>query len=375
MPARVSVSAALIVRDEAAFLGGCLASLAQAVDEVVIVDTGSTDETREIAKASGALVLERSWNRDFAEARNHALAAASSSWILYIDADERLVLPDCGRLSDYIDPAACAALVRFRPRTGFTRYWEWRLFRNDPRIRFRGRIHETPVPDILEVCQLDRLGIVQTPVKIDHLGYDGAQDHKHSRNLPILLDEIQNRPDRIYCRYHLAETLAALGRCEEAMQVAQAGLRIGLADGFEAQRADTSLLLQLLVRLRLEGGQDASALIEDGLRRFPDDYGLIFLGGRARLAQRSASEALEAAEALLCVDPDALTQGLAFDRTIFRERAHELAALALLQLGDRQAAARRFRLAGAHAADSRAYLLKAAALEAVPPSRCDAAIS
>ena len=87
-----AVSAALIVRNEEQFLEGCLRSLVDHVDEVVIVDTGSTDPSIEIAEHHGAKLHRFAWTGDFSAARNHGLDRCSGGWILYIDADERLVV-------------------------------------------------------------------------------------------------------------------------------------------------------------------------------------------------------------------------------------------------------------------------------------------
>src|SRR4051794_8309888 len=101
------LAAALIVRDEAARLPGCLAALAALgplVDHVVVHDTGSLDDSREIARAAGATVVEGSWQDDFALARNVALAATSARWVLMVDADERVVA-DPDRLRALLESA------------------------------------------------------------------------------------------------------------------------------------------------------------------------------------------------------------------------------------------------------------------------------
>src|SRR5438552_2548557 len=87
---RPLLTAAMIARDEERHLPACLASLADVVDEVVLVDTGSVDRTVEIARAHGATVLHHSWSDDFSAPRNLGLDNARGRWILYIDADERL---------------------------------------------------------------------------------------------------------------------------------------------------------------------------------------------------------------------------------------------------------------------------------------------
>ena len=87
-PGRATITACIIARDEAENLPGCLASVAFC-DEVVLVDSGSSDATREIAARAGAQVIENPW-RGFAAQRNVALAHAGSDWVLEIDADERV---------------------------------------------------------------------------------------------------------------------------------------------------------------------------------------------------------------------------------------------------------------------------------------------
>ena len=336
MSGAISVAAALIVRNEERFLPGCLESLSDRVDEVVIVDTGSDDATVEIATRAGARLLHHTWNCDFAAARNSGLDAISCDWFLYIDADERLRLPDGGALRDYIDPSAIAAYVRFRPKTGYTRYREARLFRCDRRLRFTGRIHETMTPILRAIGASEGLPIVRSRVEIDHLGYDDDQFHKHLRNRPLLEAAVQAHPDRVYYWYHLAETLDALGRNSEAMEAAAQGLDSAERDPSEKQRADASMIRQTMARLLMERGKDPLALIDSGIERVPEDHGLRFLRGRALLDMGRHTEALDVAAWLRSIDPESLGDGLlAFDRSIFGEKACELAALASLRLGRR----------------------------------------
>jgi tetratricopeptide (TPR) repeat protein len=338
-----TVCAALIVRDEARFLPGCLETLAGRVDEIVIVDTGSRDESVEVAIAAGAKVLHHEWASNFAEARNIGLEAANSDWILYIDADERLSLPDGGKVSDYLTLATMAAFVRFRPKVGFTRYRDPRIFRNDPRIRFQGQIHETVVGCLRAIEKEEGLPIVRSRIGIDHFGYEGDQAHKHARNLPLLRKSVKTHPQRIYYWHHLAETFAALGQTPEALETALEGLRVAESIDQPLQQADVSLIRQLVARLYLENGSDPLHIIDDGLRRVPDDYGLMFLKAKAQLRSSCPEQALEIAKSLRGVDPDSLYDGiLAFDCRIFREYACELAGMASLALGDRKAAAHYF---------------------------------
>ena len=359
----VSVAASLIVRDEQRFLPGCLESLLGRVQEIIVVDTGSRDDSPQIAVDFGATLVRFPWANDFSAARNVGLDKVSASWVLYIDADERLSLPDGGQVGDYVDAAAIANYVRFRPKTGFTRYREPRLFRRDPRVRFVGAIHETVNPSLTEISAREGLAIVPSRVEIDHLGYDGDQSHKHPRNLPLLESAVQAEPERIYYWYHLAETLAALGRSGEALDVAARGIVVAERNDSEKQRADGSLIFQTMARLLRERGEESLTLIERGLARLPEDYGLQFLRALALIDAARPREALEIAVRLRAIEPDDLDGGLlAFERAIFREKACELAALASLRLGRRDAASGWFAEAFRLAPDIAAYRLKAAAL-------------
>jgi tetratricopeptide (TPR) repeat protein len=272
-------------------------------------------------------------------------------------------LPDDGRVSDYLASRSIAAYVRFRPKVGFTRYSDPRIFRNDPRIRFQGRIHETIVPSLLRIEEEEGLPIVPSRVEVDHFGYEGDQSHKHRRNLPLLKQSVKIQPERIRYWHDLAEALTALGQKQEALQVALEGLRIAEAM-LRSQEAGASQLRQVIARLYMENGDDPLEIIQIGLRAVPDDYGLMFLKGHALLRASQFPQVLEIAKSLRSVKPDSLYHGkIAFDSRIFREHACELAALASLAMGDRNAAARYYAEAASFAPDDMTLRLKAAALQ------------
>src|ERR1022692_1284743 len=116
------IAAALIVRDEAAYLGACLESIRHVVDDIVVVDTGSVDGTPALAAAHGARVYHRAWENDFAAARNAALGYCRTDWILYIDADERLeriLYIDADERLERIERPALVALLAGAPEVAF----------------------------------------------------------------------------------------------------------------------------------------------------------------------------------------------------------------------------------------------------------------
>ena len=131
-----------IVKNESANLGRCLESVKPYADELVIVDTGSTDDTVAIAKRFGAKVHYFSWCDNFAAARNYACSFASGDWILVLDADEELTVQDhqwMTRLSTAASSIRAYTLLLFDIDNDATPLPTIRLFRNCPEIRYSGR--------------------------------------------------------------------------------------------------------------------------------------------------------------------------------------------------------------------------------------------
>ncbi len=332
MPAPL-LTAALIVRDEERFLEGCLRSLAGVADEVVVVDTGSADRSREIARDLGARLCEHPWSGDFAAARNRGLDEARGEWILYIDADERVASCDRAALERQLgDPAYAAYTVRFRPLTGYTRYREHRLFRRHSEIRFRGVIHETHLPALGEVCRRTGWRIGDSDLALDHLGYDGGVQHKHARNLPLLRARLAEEPDHVYSLCHLGTTLQGLGDVAGA----EAAWRRAL-DVVRRQPASTqadSLPYVELGRLLLERGEDSSDLLAEGVRLFPTNLWLVWLQARAHLRAGRCEAAIALLERLTAIDPEDYCLGqIAFDQRIFGVHAYDALGLCCFRLG------------------------------------------
>ena len=339
------LSAALIVRDEERFLDGCLRSLDGHVDEVVVVDTGSTDGSMEIARTHGVVLAERPWDDDFSAARNTALDLATGDWILYIDADERFsVQGDLRRVLD--DPVAVAALVRFRNRQCLTRYWETRLFRNRPDIRFIGRIHETMVPAIRGIVDAGEGRIVEAPASIDHLGYEGDLSHKHRRDIPLLEAQLEQDGWRTYLWYTLG--LARQGLGDDAGAEAAWESAITALHDLGRRVAIDVLAPAELALLRLRRGDDASELVDLLQEWFPDDVLTWWATANQCLHDRAWADALAPLERLVAIDPDELVHAvLAYDRQIFTLLAPHALGVCWFQLGDQAQAAAWFRRAEA----------------------------
>jgi tetratricopeptide (TPR) repeat protein len=363
----VSISASLIVRDEQAFLKGCLESLAGHVDEIVVVDTGSVDGTIEIAKSFGVTLLHRAWRNDFAWARNEGLAAATGSWILYIDADERLSVQAGASLRDNLEgDDVFASRLLFRPRVNATPFREYRLFRNDPRLRFRGTMHETIMPDLDVLQRTIGARVTDNPAELIHLGYETGSEWKHARNLPLLRAAIAREPDRLYYWYHLATTLQSLEEFDEALLVGAEGLRRARETSLSGPDSVIASLIAFgqaqLLKARPE---EALQVVAEGLRHYPQNVTLQLLQARLLIDCGALEASLPILDHLASLDAASYFDSkLSHDRRVFELHAHDLKGVALLRLGRRAEAAESFRRAAIAAPDDMSYRVKAQALGA-----------
>jgi len=194
-----TIAAVLIARDEARCIVRCLESVRPFVDRMLVLDTGSSDGTPELATAAGADVHHLPWPNDFAAARNHALDLADADWNLSIDADEwitaggTLLRKWCG------NPVRLGAVCvhsedASAPGTG-RRNWMPRLLPGG--VRYSGRVHEQPV---------SRLPHQRIELHLGHDGYVGTQvARKQDRNRPLLLAELQDRPGDPYLLFQLGK--------------------------------------------------------------------------------------------------------------------------------------------------------------------------
>lgn len=328
------LSATLIVRNEEKFLPDCLDSLRGLADEIVVVDTGSTDGTRAIALDRGATLHDFVWRDDFAAARNFALDRASGEWILHIDADERVRPYARATLhQELASPGLRAARLRFYPQTGLTAYRELRLFRRHPDIRFEGAFHETIVPSLGRLVDREGGAMGHANLTIDHLGYDGGSVRKHERDLAMLLRQLKIDPDRAYLWWHLGSIHFEKGCLPEAERAWQAGVEA--ARRSSRGLAEQSLCFVELARQRLVSGASTEALdlIGEARALLGNNLLLDCLEARALAALGRWHEALGIFERLAGIDADTLVGEFAYDRDIFGAGALAEAGLSLFRSG------------------------------------------
>ncbi len=217
------ISLCMIVKDEEAFLDRCLESAKGVADETIVVDTGSTDSSPDIARRHGAKILIHHWQNDFSEARNVALEAASRDWVLVLDADEELPDDTRARIKDIVKTSNADGfelVVRSSmPETDILKFEDVkivRLFRNKKEFRYVMPIHEQIRPSIEK-----NGGVVKAAdLIIEHHGYSGGmaqgKGNRAQRNLGILSNAVSSSPRDPYLHYQLGVTLMSMGRRDEA---------------------------------------------------------------------------------------------------------------------------------------------------------------
>lgn len=196
------VSLCLVVRDEEAMLPRFLEHAKGLWDELVAVDTGSKDRTRELLAAAGARVLDFPWVDDFAAARNHGLAAATGDFILVLDADE-LATPALAKSirAAAADPRVGAGTLELRnllPHGHVRTATLLRFFRNDPSIRFEHAIHEDASAAVFAHLAATGQRLVRLDGWVDHLGYqrERALEKGKKRRDVVLLEKLLARDPR-----------------------------------------------------------------------------------------------------------------------------------------------------------------------------------
>jgi glycosyltransferase involved in cell wall biosynthesis len=355
----VSLSAAIIVKDEADRLDACLTSLRGLVDEIVVVDTGSTDRTVAIAEQHGAVVAHETWQGDFATPRNRSLDLATGDWILSVDADEE-VSGDFDDARAYLDrAAACVGCrVRFVPRVGWTPSREYRLWRNRPDIRFQGRILETVVPSVRAAADAYALQIEPFDrITIRHFGDERDRADKRARDEPLLIAELARHPDRLIVYDHLARVYESAGDGDRAVETWKEGIRrVRARDRLRPE--DRVLYVDLVHHLLANGVVDdeLELLVREARDHFVRTPTLELAAARLAFATGRPRDALEPLDWLVSLDDDAIVAtGASYDERVFGEWAWALLGLCRFALGDDAAAADAFSRAEQLAPDDASY--------------------
>ena len=269
----MKLSLAMIVKNEARCLARCLRSVQTLADEIIVVDTGSTDDTVEIAAGFGATISHFEWINDFAAARNAALAQVTGDWIMVLDADETVSATLAKEIRVFI--AGRPQIGRLKIVSDFRRHGQSfnsssfvsRLF---PRgAKFAGRIHE----------QIDsQLPRVNLRGELAHDGY--LETQKSDRNIKLLLAELAQAPENAYLLYQLALEYTSLNQPENAFPVLQKAFARAQPDDPFAPNVAVDFLYAAMEVKNFEAGLEIITRAGERLADFPDFHlacGLFYL--------------------------------------------------------------------------------------------------
>jgi glycosyltransferase involved in cell wall biosynthesis/Flp pilus assembly protein TadD len=278
-PSAMRVSLCMIVKNEQDNLRPCLQSVADLVDEMIVVDTGSTDRTKEIAAELGARVYELPWPDSFSAARNESCRHATGDWIFWLDADDRVdeanrqklrTLFACLRDENVAYSMKCVCLPD-TPGGAATVVDHVRLFRNRPDIRWEYRVHEQILPAIRRTGGDAR----EADVAIQHTGYQdsGWRQTKDHRNLRLLELDHSDDPNNPFTLFNLGWTYEEMKRPGEALPLLRRSLELS-APTDSIVRKLYSLIMEC--HRQLGQPQQALAACREGRQYYPDDAQLLF---------------------------------------------------------------------------------------------------
>lgn len=224
----MKISACVITKNEEHNLPACLESIKSVVFEMIVVDTGSTDATVEVAKSYGAKVFHFEWVDDFSKAKNFAISKAKGDWIIFLDADEYITNDSIPYLraaiaeavAKRLDMIICSLLNydKQKKKVEITTP-HIRIFKNDPKIQYKGAIHERIIRTDRPADALD----VGTDIKIIHTGYSEDEikkKNKSKRNLELLYKELEKKPRSSDLCFYLSESLMLDKDYEKALDYA-----------------------------------------------------------------------------------------------------------------------------------------------------------
>jgi tetratricopeptide (TPR) repeat protein len=242
------ISLCAIAKNEAHCIGDMLASVRSLVSEMIVVDTGSTDDSRAVAHAHGAKVFQHTWHNDFAEARNVSLRLATQPWILILDCDEELIADSVPKIRTLIqeppqayfldrhhffatpNAATFSSLSPDHPvaQRGAQAYFathDLRLLPNSPEIYFSGEVHESPEDSIRKAGY----GLTRTDCVVYHFGHllAGARaKEKAELYLALAQQKVARAPQDWRTWYHLGVELQNHDRHLDAVHAFSRGITL-----------------------------------------------------------------------------------------------------------------------------------------------------
>ncbi len=325
---RADVSLCMIVKNEERVLADCLKSAQGVFRQIVIVDTGSTDRTKEIATEFGAEVYDFPWTDSFSEARNESLRHATGRWIFWMDADDTLPKTTAEAVlrsvvNAHPDVNAFIVPVRFTDSgpSGGTQVDHVKLFRNLKGLHFRGHIHEQILPSLRKAGG----AILRIDSFVLHSGYDTSdegQARKRDRDWKLLKLDLEDDPLNPFYNFNMGMTCHHCGMHEEAILWLQKSIDYAAGEESHIRKAYAMMGISLRELGRLD---EALEKFTEGLEAVNEDPELRF---QSALVLSGLERLEEAIQQYLAINPDTSGFFSSIDIAILGcKRFHNLASL------------------------------------------------
>ncbi|CCO09146.1 glycosyltransferase [Desulforamulus hydrothermalis] len=273
----MKLSACVITKNEEKNIVSCLESVKSLVSEMIVVDTGSTDKTVDVAKGLGAKVYHYEWCNDFSKARNYAISKAKGQWIIFLDADEYLTRESINKLKLVVIEAnnrkadfLVCMLTNYdkKSKKAINSVPVIRIFRNDNNIEYYGAIHEMLIrkdcnPKILDATNY---------IKIIHTGYslDDIRDkNKMHRNLELLLKELEKNPQDSNLCFYISESYAIGGCYDKTIDYALKAIKYNNGTLLGMYQKNYLNLINAMVQLKYPK-EEVINIVKEANKAFPE---------------------------------------------------------------------------------------------------------
>ncbi len=326
---RQKLSVCMIVKNEAEFIEDCLKSVQPVADQIVVVDTGSTDRTVEIAKQYGAEVHTFEWVNDFSAARNASIKYAKGDWIFWLDADERLMAESVAGLRRLLRPERKPVAYKVHIKNimadgkNFKISAGHRLFNNFKGIRFSGRVHEQIIYSVAKLHGQER----NSDIFLLHLGYGLSQEkqrQKDERNRELLLQMVREEPNNAYAHFTLGQNYLLTDEPEKALPHYLKALKL---KGLNAELRVNVLNTAAEACLRLGDSDNALNYVQQSLQQAPRQIAAYYLMYRIYEKAGKQDEAIEWLEKLMEMNRDSTVTNRQIATDIFLKETDILVTL------------------------------------------------
>lgn len=307
---KTTLSLCMIVKNEEKYIAKSIDSVKNIVNEIVIVDTGSTDSTLEILKNYNVKLYNYKWENDFASARNFAINKVKSDWILFLDADEILDEASKDNLINYINRTnldGCHFIVynyRAENQNDFTIHYAFRLFRNNRGYYYKGKIHEQIYNEKYKniTSKFSNEDII-----LHHYGYSVEvleKKDKRSRNIPILLDALKENPEDSFNLFNLGNEYLAQNDVNTALH----HYELSYSNFDLTKHYSIHLLYRMAVCYQYIKKYDkAMRFVEEGLQHFSPNVDFEYLKGCLFLDTKRYTLAIDSFNTCLAIGDSSST--------------------------------------------------------------------